>query len=228
MAAPLVDLIFFSFLEFLKSSHFLKSINPLRVQGFVDCPICSRSVPSFYINSHVDQCLISTSENLRSHKVVQKKSSDSVVQNEKLTVPPKLVPTLVSEKSLRMALRKYGLPSEGRKPELLERYNRMRLAVETANDKGEAVSYAKLAHKVMAQERQRAVASLLVQTDNINGSLAKPGALHVENTTIDKELDVGENRDAYVVGPGTSFKELIAITKARDAARKRERNPELN
>jgi len=127
-----------------------------------------------------------------------------------------------------MALRKYGLPSEGRKPELLERYNRMRLAVETANDKGEAVSYAKLAHKVLAQERQRAVASLLGQTDNINGSFTKPGALHVENMTIDKDLDVGENRGAYVVGPGTSFKELIAVTKARDAARKRERNPELN
>lgn len=137
-----------------------------------------------------------------------------------LTVPPRLVPTLISEKSLRAALRKYGLPSEGRKSELLERYNRMRLAVETANDKGEAVSYAKLAHKVMAQERQRAVASLLVQTDNINGSFAKPGALHVENTTtIDKDLDVV----TYVVGPGTSFKELIAVTKARDAARKRER-----
>lgn len=197
------------------------------MQGFVDCPICGRAVPAFYINSHVDQCLISTSENSRSHKAIvqnQKKSSDSVVQDEKascmLTVPPRLVPTLVSEKSLRAALRKYGLPSEGRKSELLERYNRMRLAVETANDKGEAVSYAKLAHKVMAQERQRAVASLLVQTDNINGSFAKPGALHVENTTtIDKDLDVV----TYVVGPGTSFKELIAVTKARDAARKRER-----
>lgn len=191
------------------------------MQGFVDCPICKRSVPAFYINSHVDQCLVSTSENMVPKKVV-KNSSTSLVTNEKersgsLTVPPKLVPTLVSEKSLRMALRKYGLPSDGRKPELLERYNRMRLAVETANDKGEAVSYAKVAHRVMTQERQRAAASLLAQTDSMSGPLVKPAPV-VEGTAADSS---NYDERTYVVGPGASFKELVAVTKARDAARKK-------
>lgn len=107
--------------------------------GFVQCPICSKAVPSFYINSHVDLCLLGGGGGDGSSQPGKAVMGDAEAgvgnrqllsvsvahQNEEalvpgepfrpLMVPPKVVPGLASEKSLRALLKKYSLPTEGKK-----------------------------------------------------------------------------------------------------------------
>ena len=151
--------------------------------GFVRCPVCSKTVPGFYINSHVDQCLAGTASDAPAaaggHEQQQRRQQQQAGPFEPLAVPAKLVPSLATEKSLRQLMKRYSLPTEGKKKvghgagragrqvplvldvaaaaaswllgaqtncvlclaiaarlqELLERYSKMRLAVEMANDK---------------------------------------------------------------------------------------------
>ena len=75
-----------------------------------------------------------------------------------------VVPTLVSEKALRSLLQRFGLPFDGRKAELLERYNALRLEVEVANDRRERTTYARLVRRVVAAERGKAASAFLAST----------------------------------------------------------------
>ena len=101
--------------------------------GFVRCPVCSKAVPSFYINSHVDLCLIggSRASGGAAHSQPGKPAtlrvdcSNAQQQRvaaaahpgpfEPLAVPAKIVPGLATDKSLRALLKKYGLPTDGKK-----------------------------------------------------------------------------------------------------------------
>lgn len=251
----------------------------------MECPICAKSVPSFYINSHVDKCLSSggtagtappqqadnskpstssaaaakTAENIGSlHAQNQPSSRNNPSLNHQaslaaarsgplrpppksnlgpfvpLAAPPRIVPTLASEKSIRTSLKKYGLPSDGKKAELLERYNQFRLAVATANDRQEHTSFARLAQRVVAQERQRAAAALLgggigKVTGGAAGGRAGSiagirAAMAGGNAGKSGRSGVGSGAGDGIILMGCSFKELIAVTKARDAARRAARS----
>ncbi|KAL4450627.1 hypothetical protein ABPG77_000983 [Micractinium sp. CCAP 211/92] len=111
---------------------------------------------------------------------------------EPLAVPPKLVPSLATEKSLRQLLRKYCMTTDGKKKELLDRYSKLRLAVELANDKQERTTYKQLAKRVAAQERQMAAVDL--------DSMSDPAA---------------------IILTGCGYRELITVTRQRDAVRRR-------
>lgn len=255
--------------------------------GFVNCPICGRGVPSFYINSHVDQCLLTESlgkkgsgnksmygdvverpgesmpssafpknrESLESddtrssramnnstklgHHYLGSNGSNSI-KFQPLNVPPKLVAAITTEKTLRTSLKKFNLPTDGKKPDLMARYNAFRIAVQTANDRGEPTSYSRIASHIASQERRRAVAATIsgnlgnnavatkYNTDSITTRYKlSSGIMSSEN---EKELGIaGTNNPGLTnennpmsVSMGCSFEELIAITKARDEARKKE------
>lgn len=68
----------------------------------------SRSVPRFYINSHVDQCLA----NAGGQHCGPAGGTSTWLP---LPVPAKIVPSFASEKSLRQMLKKYSLPTDGKK-----------------------------------------------------------------------------------------------------------------
>ena len=161
--------------------------------------LCSKSVPSFYINSHIDQCLAGGGEQAGAAAAAGGPSNSRAAAGggggggarkqqpggpfQPLALPAKLVPSLATEKSVRQLLRKYSMPTDGKKKvrgamrelwdgpqrllhnkrrvsttqnsppsvhlgiasaklhhvgppqELLERYSKLRLAVEMANDK---------------------------------------------------------------------------------------------
>jgi hypothetical protein len=258
-------------------------------QGFVPCPICGKSVPSFYINSHVDTCLSSsgggvglasgfgssedqsdrglktnyhnaaaplipppdsaqlaatvatTTQNKSNLGSRMKPSSPRQDPYIPLAVPSCLVLSLASDKIIRAALKKYNLPSDGKKSEMFDRYTQFRTAVLTANDRQERTSYGKIAQKMAAQERQRAAAALLgsgLGNGNTNGQFgagttAAGGLLFRQGTKNHRFSSAITNKNSKngnfqkrggggdpMVLQGDSFEELIAVTKARDAARR--------
>lgn len=101
--------------------------------GFVLCPVCSRRVPEFYINSHVDACLqerapsrgataaggepeaTGAGSTARGHAEGVPPPATINAAFAPLPAPPKLVPALTSEKALRALLPRHGLPCDGRK-----------------------------------------------------------------------------------------------------------------
>jgi hypothetical protein len=127
-------------------------------------------------------------------------------------VPPKLVGVLTTEKSLRGLLRRYGLPADGKKDAMMERYQALRLAVETANDRQERTSYERLAQRVATAGRQRAAASLL-------GGNGGGGGVPLARRAGTAGSGGGGGGGGGTLA-GSSFAELIAATKARDAARR--------
>ena len=243
-------------------------------KNFVQCPICSKTVPEFYINSHVDSCLrrsqngdmpspsqppplptsrlgsgtgvvgchINNNKNNNSNGKEAGISIFSVNPDKSfqpLPVPPKLAPALATDKSLRGMLKKYSLPVEGKKPELLDRYNKFRLAVELANDRGEPTSYDRLAKKAMkmavSTERQKTglLAPLLFQgreghlqhhhnsrPSSSSGRGGGGGMLQDPSSSVGAALGGGGAHENSIPLTGYSFKELIEVTRKRDAARK--------
>lgn len=214
----------------------------LLVQTFVPCPICGKNVPSFYINSHIDQCLShgnainNGNESNRSKNC--EKNEDRKMTNAggqelevktRLVVPPKLVGTLSSEKLLKTTLKRYGLPTDGKKSEMIDRYNKFRLEVETANDKQEITSYEKLARRVAHKERQIAAASLLNTSISKSSKKMKKGSIYYSTTAdgvveiadgpVQEKLEYHHPRDIELTG--CTFEELIEVTKQRDALRRK-------
>lgn len=217
--------------------------------GFVRCPVCSKAIPSFFINAHVDLCLAGGSHVAKTAGAAAGVATVGDRQPpvptiaagpfQPLAVPAKIVPSLTSEKSLRQLLRKYCLPSDGKKKELLDRYSKLRLAVEMANDKQVLVSYEQLAKRLAAQERQMAAVQLLqpvgsaaaaaatgtgasrkpaaVSAAAVGGSLLTPrsGAGAAAIQPDDSSIDA-----ATITLVGCSFDELIAVTRRRDRARR--------
>lgn len=133
-----------------------------------------------------------------------------------LIIPPKIVGSLTSDKSLRDMLKKYSLQTDGKKNELIERYNKFRLEVQTANDREEKVTYARIAQRVSAQEKQRAAMSLLRSSTQVN----KIGGDLISGVKKSTGADFVGADGLPIILTGSSFKELIAVTKARDAARR--------
>jgi len=244
-------------------------------KNFVQCPICSKTVPEFYINSHVDSCLrrsqngdmpspsqpppLPTSrlgpgpgvvgchtynDNNNNNNSNGKEADISISSGnpensfQPLPVPPKLAPALATDKSLRGMLKKYSLPVEGKKPELLDRYNKFRLAVELANDRGEPTSYDRLVKKAMkvavSTERQKPglLAPLLFQGKECHhyhhnsipsSSGGGGGMLQHPSSSVGAALGGGVGGGAHensIPLTGYSFKEMIEVTRKRDAARK--------
>ena len=105
--------------------------------------------------------------------------------------------------------------------ELLERYSKLRLAVEMANDKHEHTTYEQLAKRVMQQERRRAAAHLMIP-----GALSRPtGDGLPAGHNPGHELAAAREptsaglvpRPASIALAGHSFEDLIAATRQRDA-----------
>lgn len=226
--------------------------------GFVRCPVCSKAVPAFFINSHVDLCLVGGSQPSKAAGGSGDGGSRASIAAaatraekgpfEPLAVPPKLVPSLTTDKSLRQLLRKYGMNTDGKKKELLDRWSRLRLAVEMANDKQESTTYKQLAKRVAAQERQMAAVQLLqpaskaVGTASVAGAAIRATAAAVGAAehcsaaaapwasgqdaaapgTLQVDAD-SASHPAAIILTGCSYRELIAVTRQRDALRKRVR-----
>ncbi|GAB4819882.1 hypothetical protein N2152v2_006928 [Parachlorella kessleri] len=267
---------------------------PKTPQGFVRCPVCNKTVPGFYINSHVDDCLKGggaatqptqptgkqrpqqqqqpqplvgkPSGGLRGGAAAAGAAANGVTapaqrhkgqppsgaaaaaadplaglhprqqghpqqqQEEEefvpLLVPAKLVPSLVTDKTLRGFLQKYGLPTDGKKKDMMERYNALRLAVETANDRHERVTYQQLSSRVVRQERQRAsagaagvlgsVAGALLRKQAPAGSAGGPTA----SGPVAKRAADGRSKSPVDSGESHTFKALEAALRARMVAKK--------
>ena len=179
-------------------------------KSFLRCPICRKHVPDFYINSHVDQCLNNPqAAELRMH--TQQAEAGPSRQHHAhfvpLVVPPKLVPTLVSEKSLRQMLRKYDVSAEGKKPELLEKYNKLRIEVELANDRQEKTTYSRLAKNMLMRK----------QVPGVNPIPPPPPRKFPGEVAAMEDPTCQKSDGAFI---GYSFEELIEATRKRDAARK--------
>jgi len=169
----------------------------------------------------------------QSNPVVLQTSTEPEPPFDALAVPPKLVAALVTDKQLRAMLKRYGLASDGKKADLLERYNRFRLAVETANDREERTSYERLAFRLAGQEKRKAAASLLSSrtTSTPSGTIIECGGFgggagihgsvrqHIRIESVPPGPEGATTGEGLTL-TGWSFKELIAVCRARDRARK--------
>lgn len=194
---------------------------PSRVQSetrgkssFVQCPICNEHVFNLVLNTHIDSCLAQGPG-----KAPNAGNRPSASAWKPLQVPPKLMANLTSEKTVRNSLRKYGIPAEGRKSDLLDRYNRFRMEVTIANDRQEHTTYEKIAWRVSKKEKRKAAASLLRMD-------LHPQQPSQKNRPVNDTAHHGI--DAYshpreVQTQGHSYQELIRVTKLRDAVRKKMR-----
>ena len=194
----------------------------------MDCPVCGRSVPSFYINSHVDACLNGHSSKAAPPEQAEPDQARTEAQApsasaapEPLVLPPKLVPTFLTDKALRQLLKRFCLPTDGRRAEMVTRYTRLRREVEVANDRGERTSYARLARRVLGAERQVAAATLLgggapAEAHHPCASGGRAAVVDLVGGGRDVLRDT-TNSDGFL---GDSWRELVEATRRRDAARK--------
>lgn len=202
-------------------------------------------MPPPYINSHIDQCLLhpgpkSSRSVLKTSSAGQRLSdvSESLANTSgshaveakswsPLQVPPKLVGTLASEKLLRTSLKRYGVPTDGKKQDLIHRYNTFRVEVEAANDRQESTTYESLARKVVQKEKALAAASLL---QKIKSSEVKPyihGCSYSQPVKNEAREELEDNAHLLLSHPreiilcGDDFHDLIKVTTMRDELRKK-------
>lgn len=223
------------------------------MQKFVHCPICGKSVSEFFVNSHIDQCLVNADRQNTTTEAGAKTGHPSTESKEleskkstyedwaPLPVPPKFIGNLVTEKMIRASLRKYGVATDGKKPELIDRYNKFRLEIEIANDRQEKTTYDKIASRISQKERVKAAASLLnkpisssskrqmndsrmtlpgmnqqpVQTNILPQGQTKTDVLDVDLSKISHPREIQLH--------GASFEHLIQVTLLRDRFRKKQR-----
>ena len=104
--------------------------------------------------------------------------------------------------------------------ELLERYSKLRLAVEMANDKHEHTTYEQLAKRVMQLERRRAAAHLMISGASSRPSSGVLPAGHKPGHDLAAAQPTSAGlvpRPASIALAGHSFEDLIAATRQRDA-----------
>eukprot|EP00890_Picochlorum_soloecismus_P002726 jgi/Picsp_1/3454/NSC_06292-R1_e3 ubiquitin-protein ligase rad18 len=220
---------------------------------FVHCPICGKSVSEFFINSHIDQCLVDidgqnangTAETgtKRGHAMGSEAlegKKDGHADWTPLPVPPKFIGNLVTEKMIRASLRKYGVATDGKKPELIDRYNRFRLEIEVANDKQETTTYDKIASRISQKERVRAAASLLNKPVSSSSKRQfNDSRMKLASNRQEAQANILPQAQTHNGGPdvdfskighpreielhGSSFAELIKVTLLRDRFRKKQR-----
>ncbi|KAL0042822.1 hypothetical protein WJX79_000884 [Trebouxia sp. C0005] len=132
-----------------------------------------------------------------------------VLEDSKVKVPAKIAFHLFNDKKLRDKLKDHNLPIHGKRKDLEERYNRLRLEVQLAADKAEAASEAELVRRAMAKEKAMA------PVKGFFGAAAK-GGLRGSGSGTDAPSDDPDLPDIEY----DSFAALIQATKERDAARK--------
>ncbi len=185
--------------------------------SFLECPVCGKNVHRLHMNGHIDACLVA--------KPQEKKPAW-----KPLEVPSKIIGTLANDKTIKNALRKYGLPCEGKKPELIDRYNRFRTEVEIANDKQEVTTYEKIVFRIAKQESYKAAASLFKykknETSSLNTSMMRSTKKEIKMIDKDGVIDMtlqsspAKHPSEIVLPDDPSYTDLIRITKRRDRLRK--------
>lgn len=197
--------------------------------SFLECPICGKSVHHLSMNGHIDQCL-----NKEPHKESSKPSW------KPLEVPSKIIGTLANDKTIKAALKKYGIPCEGKKSELMDRYNRFRTEVEIANDKHEATTYERIVFRIAKQEKYKAAASLFKSRTNDTSTLHPSTSMFCtslgqvqKKKSKRRDDNQGGIIDMTLQSPPAkhpsdiqlpedpSYEDLIKITKRRDRLRRR-------
>jgi hypothetical protein len=226
------------------------------MQKFVHCPICGKSVSEFFVNSHIDHCLVNIDrQNANTTTEAGAKPGHPSTENDEseskkntcedwapLPVPPKFIGNLVTEKMIRASLRKYGVATDGKKPELIDRYNTFRLEIEIANDRQEKTTYDKIASRISQKERAKAAASLLnkpisgsskrqihesrtltltgMNQQRVQTTILPQGQTHTDVLNVDLSK-ISHPREIEL--HGSSFEDLIKVTLLRDRFRKKQR-----
>lgn len=185
--------------------------------SFVECPVCGKNIHHLHMNGHIDACL---------------NSNPRVGEGEKpawtpLEVPSKIIGTLANDKTIKAALRKYGIPCEGKKSELIDRYNRFRTEVEIANDKQETTTYERIVFRIAKQETYKAAASLFKSRTNdttmMELTIKKKPLKEQHGGVIDMTIQSPQAKhpSEIVLPDDPSYADLIRITKRRDRLRRR-------
>ncbi|DBA76305.1 TPA: hypothetical protein ACH3X1_010019 [Trebouxia sp. C0004] len=182
------------------------------------CPICNRYFKAGRVlEAHVNRCIDNPpliSEEVPAPQQQQQQQPQRLPKKPQKGVPQVKVPAkiafhLFNDKKLRDKLKDHNLPIHGKRKDLEERYNRLRLEVQLAADKAEAASEAELVRRAMAKEKT------LLPVKGFFGAAAK-GGLRGPGSGVDAASDDPDLPDVDY----DSFAALIQATKERDAARK--------
>ncbi|KAA6428433.1 MAG: hypothetical protein FRX49_01309, partial [Trebouxia sp. A1-2] len=182
------------------------------------CPICNRNFKAGRVlEAHVNRCIDNpplVSQELPAPQQQQQQQPQRLPKKPQKGVPQVKVPAkiafhLFNDKKLRDKLKDHNLPIHGKRKDLEERYNRLRLEVQLAADKAEAASEAELVRRAMAKEKAMA------PVKGFFGAAAK-GGLRGSGSGTDAPSDDPDLPDIEY----DSFAALIQATKERDAARK--------
>ncbi|CAK0783245.1 hypothetical protein CVIRNUC_006444 [Coccomyxa viridis] len=131
--------------------------------GYVVCPSCTAQVREALLNDHLDKCLEKAGEPKsqapakRAAPVTGPVSAPKAKKRGcKLEVPPKLVFSMLTSKELSSKLKAFRLPTEGKRQDLEQRYNKLRVEVQMAQDADEPVTMDEAVRRVMRREKQTA------------------------------------------------------------------------
>lgn len=195
--------------------------------SFLECPVCQKSIHRLYMDGHIDSCLLKEAQPEKEKETWKP-----------LEVPPKIIGTLANDKTIRTALRNYGIPCDGKKTELIDRYNRFRTEVEIANDKQEAITYERIVFRIAKKETYKAAASLFKSRMNgITMSLESTASFFdkkrkktkILGTSGRQEIDVvdmtiltptAKHPSDITLPDDPTYEDLIRITKQRDDLRR--------
>lgn len=170
-----------------------RRISSLIPEGLVNCPICHMLINQGLVNSHIDNCLNKQALPEAKPRVA---GPGRVSKNQpKAEVPPKLCYSLLKDKELRKKLQDLGLPTDGKRQDLIVRYSGFRSYVQAHVDGGGCSSPEKLVRSYLLELKHKAVARASAPTTQV-------------------EMGSGKAR------ANNSYAALIENTKQRDANRK--------
>ncbi|CAG9461065.1 unnamed protein product [Pedinophyceae sp. YPF-701] len=184
-------------------------------KGFVACPMCGMSVRVGLINTHVDTCLEKQGGGGGAgaahveHAVAAKPRAAH--RGTALAKVPKRNFALDKEASLRAALGRYGLSTDGKKPVLVARYNEYRVRVQTAMDAGADKTMEEVAAEVNRADKSRGRAGP-------GRGLFGAGGVAGPDVAA-RSAEAGAKHGGKSSGSGskvTAFGALVARTIARD------------
>ncbi|XP_066999910.2 E3 ubiquitin-protein ligase RAD18 [Anabrus simplex] len=110
----------------------------------VSCPVCSVDVPEKNINLHLDACLKRAEGTVESRRV----------EVQKLKPMPKLVYTLLNDKSLKKKLSEHGLSTAGDRATLINRHRRFTVLYNSECDSLNPRPVSKLVQQIEKEERE--------------------------------------------------------------------------
>ncbi|OXU20685.1 hypothetical protein TSAR_000092 [Trichomalopsis sarcophagae] len=175
----------------------------------VSCPVCKVDISELHVNVHLDACL---------KREISEKSGKAKVDAPKRPPLPKLVLRVMKDAELRKKMKELGLPTQGDRRALENRFTRYSTIYNSECDKVEPRPISELIRQCEMEEKQERKMDMFL----VASTAAPTVRLQVERNA--KEEKIEEAQKNYRVANKSSFDKLIEEVRNRKKMEKAKQN----